>query len=196
VPGPESRPSDERHLLPADLLLERRAGTRAADWYDREARQVAATVEPGDEVFEVGAAVAGLTAALAARAGWVFAAARDEVELSALRRALDPVCPRNVTFGPSHTIRSWCPRPAVVVAGDWSPQTDDPDAELSDLLGLAGRTLVVTSWRPAGDRHVGGSIGGADRALEVARRHGLEVRSFSTPVGCTRLRTVVAVSRA
>jgi hypothetical protein len=173
-----------------------RADRLATDWHAWEAGQVVAAIEPGDSVFEVGAPASALTGALAGRAGWVFAAATDDDGLSALRTALDPVHPPNLTYGPSHILRDWCPSAEVVVAGDWVPQTSDRDAELSSLLVLAERRLIVTGWRSEVSTQAGDPADlGVELALAFARRRGLETRIRATPVEQGRQRAVVIITR-
>ena len=174
-------------------LLDARAARRAEAWHEWEADRLGAVVERGDDVFEVGGAVSALTGALAARAGWVFVAATDAAELDALRTALDPVRPHNVTLGPLSRIRDWCRQAEVVFAADWSPRSDDPDAELASLAEIAERALVVTGWRSALGEY-DDTASGVELALAFARRCGLEARLVSTPVDDDRLRSVVTIT--
>ncbi len=191
----ERQPHDPSPGVGAYGLLDARIARRAEAWHAWEVARVAAVVQPGDTVLELGEAAAALAGALAERAGWVFAAATEESALGAQRAAFDSVRPHNLTLGPLGTLSAWCGRADVVVAADWLPRTDDPDAEFGRLVEMAARALIVTGWRTL-VRSGSDSAPGVEQALAFARRHRLGTRSLATPVDDGRQRTILIIEPA
>lgn len=166
---------------------------RFEGWHAWEAAVVSGAVRPEDTVFGCGPLIPDTISSLTAHAGWMFASAADEAHLAALRSMFETVQPENLTFGSHSVLTEWCPGADVVVAADWTPASDDPDAELSSLLAVAARALIVTGWRSRRSVRSDDPTYSMEQVLSFAHRRGLEAHVVGAPADDERQRTVVTV---